>query len=216
MSGLRPSVALDDLSSMRRLVAARGLVRRAPARMKKREKSVRTLRRIAPILLAALLPALPASAQDKLTERTFRLKPGATSPPATIADMAWLAGHWTGEALGGLSEEIWSEPGAGSMMGMYRLIKGGKPVFYELLTIVEQNGSLMLRLKHFNPDLTGWEEKQKTIDFPLVAKRDGAVHFDGMSFHPKGNDALVVYLAIHQKDGTVREEAFSYKRRGSR
>jgi hypothetical protein len=175
-----------------------------------------TVRRFIPILLAALLLALPVSAQEKLTERTFRLKPGATSPPATIADMAWLAGHWSGEALGGLSEEIWSEPGAGSMMGMYRLIKDGKPVFYELLTIVEQNGSLMLRLKHFNPDLTGWEEKQKTIDFPLVAKRDGAVHFDGMSFHPEGNDALVVYLAIHQKDGTVREEAFSYKRRSSR
>jgi hypothetical protein len=102
------------------------------------------------------------------------------------------------------------------MMGMYRLIRDGRPVFYELLTIVEENGSLMLRLKHFNANLTGWEEKLKTIDFPLVAKTEGAVHFEGMSFHPKGNDALTVYLAIHQKDGTVREEAFSYKRRVSR
>jgi Domain of unknown function (DUF6265) len=177
---------------------------------------VRTMGRILPLVLAAVLLALPASAQEKLTERTFRLKPGATSPPATIADMAWLAGHWTGEALGGVSEEIWSEPAAGSMMGMYRLVKDAKPVFYELLTIVEDKGSLMLRLKHFNPDLTGWEEKLKTIDFPLVAKSDGAVHFDGMSFHPKGTDALIVYLAIHQKDGTMREEAFSYKRRASR
>lgn len=166
--------------------------------------------------LAAVLAASPASAQEKLTERTFRLKAGMQSPPATISDMAWLAGHWAGEALGGLSEEIWSDPGAGSMMGMYRLIRDGRPVFYELLTIVEENGSLMLRLKHFNANLTGWEEKLKTIDFPLVAKTEGAVHFEGMSFHPKGNDALTVYLAIHQKDGTVREEAFSYKRRVSR
>jgi hypothetical protein len=174
------------------------------------------VRRSIPIALAVVLLALPVSAQEKLTERTFRLKPGASSPPATLADMAWLAGHWAGEALGGQSEEIWSEPGAGAMMGMYRLIRDGKPVFYELLTIVEQNGSLMLRLKHFNPDLTGWEEKQTTVDFPLVAKNDGAVHFDGMSFHPKGNDALVVYLAIRQKDGSLREATFSYKRRVSR
>jgi hypothetical protein len=177
---------------------------------------VTTPGRILPVLLTALLIAAPADAQDKLTERTFRLKPGTASPPATLADMAWLAGHWTGEALGGQSEEIWSEPAGGAMMGMYRLVRDGKPVFYELLTIVEEKGSLMLRLKHFNPDLTGWEEKLKTIDFPLVAKSDGAVHFDGMSFHPKGNDALTVYLAIHQKDGTMREEAFAYKRRASR
>ena len=37
------------------------------------------------------------------------------------------------------------------------------------------------------------------------------MHFDGMSFHPQGDD-LVVYLAIGQKDGTVREETFKYKR----
>lgn len=74
------------------------------------------------------------------------------------------------------------------MMGMYRLIRNAKPAFYELCTIVEENGSLVLRLKHFNPDLKGWEETDKTVDFPLVA------------------------LVIGQKDGGVREETFSYTR----
>ena len=60
--------------------------------------------------LAAMLAASPASAQEKLTERTFRLKAGTPSPPATISDMAWLAGHWAGEALGGLSEEDLERP----------------------------------------------------------------------------------------------------------
>lgn len=171
-----------------------------------------TARRFITFGLVASLSVLPAGAQEKLTERTFRLKAGTTSPPATLADMAWLTGRWVGDALGGVSEEIWSEPRAGAMMGMYRLVRDGKTIFYELLTIVEEKGSLTLRLKHFNADLTGWEEKLKTIDFPLVAKGDGAVHFDGMSFHPKGGDALTVYLAIHQKDATVREETFTYKR----
>jgi hypothetical protein len=98
------------------------------------------------------------------------------------------------------------------MMGMYRLVRDGKPVFYELLTVVGENGTLILRLKHFNPDLTGWEEKGETVDFPLVALCDGAVHFEGMSFHPQGNATLTVYLAIGKKDGAVREEAFSYSR----
>ncbi len=152
-----------------------------------------------------------AQAQEKFTERTFKLIAGAKSPPATLNDIKWLSGHWTGRAFGGTAEEIWSDAKAGSMMGMYRLIQAEKPVFYELLTIVEEHGSLVLRLKHFNPDLTGWEEKNTTFDFPLVALGDGAVHFEGISFHPDG-DAMTVYLAIEQKGRKVHEEVFSYIR----
>jgi len=98
-------------------------------------------------------------------------------------------------------------------MGMFRLIKNGSPVFYELLTLVEHNGSLILRLKHFNPNMNGWEEKDQTVDFPLVAKEDGAMYFDGMTFKIEGRDAVTVFLAIHsKKDGGVREEAFRYTR----
>jgi hypothetical protein len=163
------------------------------------------------LLLAVLLAAAPAAGQDKNTEHTYKLAAGAKSPPATIADMAWLAGHWTGPALGGTSDEIWSPPAHGTMMGMYRLLRDGKPVFYELLTLIEEGGTLMLRLKHFHPNLVGWEEKDKSVSFPLVKKEPGSVHFEGMSFHPRG-DELVVYLAIGQKDGSAREETFTYRR----
>jgi uncharacterized protein DUF6265 len=169
----------------------------------------------AAMALAAGALAAPLAAQDRQTEHTFKPRPGAARPAATIADMAWLAGHWTGPALGGTSEEMWTPPSAGAMMGMYRLIKDGRPVFYELLTLVEEGGSLVLRLKHFNADLSGWEEKDRSLAFPLLAKEAGALHFDGMSFQPQGKDALTVYLAIGQKDGHVREETFTYTRVGA-
>lgn len=159
----------------------------------------------------ALIP-FAAHAQERLTEHTFKAAAGAAPPPATIADIAWFAGHWMGAALGGVSEEIWSPPDSGSMMGMYRLILDGKPVFYELLTLVEENGSLMLRLKHFNADLTGWEDKDRTEDFPLVATEGKAMHFEGVSFHPDGENAATIYLAIRQEDGSHREEVFQYTR----
>ena len=114
-------------------------------------------------------------------------------------------------AFGGLSEEIWSAPRDGVMMGMYRLVRDGKPVFYELLTIVEHEGTLLIRLKHFNPDLTGWEEKDRTVDFPLVAKAPGLIQFAGMTFEPDG-DRLTVHLAIGEKDGSIREQIFRYTR----
>jgi len=151
-------------------------------------------------------------AQEKLTEHTFSRAPGAPGPAAQVEDMAWLAGHWMGEALGGTAEEIWSAPRGDAMMGMFRLVKDGETVFYELMTILAEDGSLVLRLKHFNADLTGWEEKDDTVDFPLVAVVDGAFRFDGLSFHPEGDDRVIVYLAMHGKEGAVEEVHFTYTR----
>lgn len=159
--------------------------------------------------------AADSRCQEKMTERTLKLAPGAKSPRATIAEVAWMAGHWSGTALGGETEEIWSPPKAGAMMGMYRLVRGGKVIFYELQTLVEEEGSLILRLKHFHANLTGWEEKQKTVDFRLVSLGDGIAQFEGMSFQRDGDEKLTVFLAIQQKDGSLREEAFRYERVGA-
>ena len=147
-----------------------------------------------------------------MTANTLRLSAGQKSPAATIADMEWYAGRWTGSGLGGVNEEVWSPPRNGTMMGMYRMIKDGKPVFYELLLITEENGSLAIKLKHFHADLRGWEERDESLRFPLVAKRDGRIYFDGMTFERLGADRVKVYLAIEHKDGKVHEETFEYSR----
>jgi hypothetical protein len=156
--------------------------------------------------------ALPAYAQVKHTEHTMKLAPGQQAPPATINDIAWFAGFWTGEGMGGQNEEHWGPPNNGVMLGTFRHLKDGKPVFYEFMTFVEVEGSLMLRIKHFNPDMTGWEEKDKTVDFKFVAKKDGAVYFSGLTFMPTGKNSATIYLAMRNKDGAVREEVFNFKR----
>jgi Domain of unknown function (DUF6265) len=165
---------------------------------------------------ALSLLALPASAQQpvSLTTNTLRLAPGQASPSATLADMAFLVGHWTGDGLGGVFEEIWTAPKQGVMVGLYRGLKAdGSPVFNELLLLREEKGSLMVRLKHFDPDLIGWEEKSQVVTMPFVAKHDGVMHFDGMAFKATGPDTVSVYLAIeNKKDGTVREATFNYRR----
>jgi hypothetical protein len=163
------------------------------------------------VLLALL--TTPAFAQQRLTEHTLRLAPGQTSPPATIADAAFLVGHWSGEGLGGTFEEIWTAPKKGVMVGMYRGLKDDAPTFQELLVLREEAGSLIIRLKHFNPDMTGWEEKAQVVTMPFVAKRDGLVHFDGMAFQVTGPDTMTCYLAIeNKKDNTVREAVFLFTR----
>lgn len=157
----------------------------------------------------------PVFAETALTEHTFTLDEGEEPGPATIADVAWLAGSWGGEALDGEAEEIWTPPRGSAMLGMFRLLKDEQPVFFELMTLTEREGRVVLRLKHFDPDLTGWESRDETVDFPLIRFTDTALFFDGLTFERDGDDRILVYLAMSGDDGT-REETFEYVRAGAR
>jgi hypothetical protein len=150
-------------------------------------------------------------AQEKLTEHTLQLAEGAKGPAAKVTDFAWLEGHWQAEALGGTTNEIWSAPASGTMVGMFRLVKDGEAAFYEIFTLTEEDETVLLRLKHFNSDLTGWEEKNETVDFPLVAFNKDQAWFDGLTYQRRGPDEIQVYLAMHTKDG-VQEVPFAWKR----
>ena len=135
------------------------------------------------------------------------------APRATLADFAWLAGHWTGTGLGGSSEEMWMPAAGGAMLGSFRQMKDGAVVFYELLTFVERDDTVVLRLKHFNADLTGWEEKAQVLEFRLVELTATKAVFDAMTFLRDGDDAFRVTLRIRdRKTGDVREEVFQYRR----
>lgn len=164
------------------------------------------------IPLCMLVIWSPLMAQQTLTPSTLSFDSTVAQPVATLADMAWLAGHWRGPALGGLSEEIWSDPEAGSMMGMYRLMQDDAVVFYEILSIQPIGRSLVMKLKHFNADLTGWEEKDEVQSFRLLKLTATEAWFEGMTFRHPDPDQLEVLLAIEMEDGSIREEEFRYER----
>jgi hypothetical protein len=164
------------------------------------------------LLLAIVLTSTVGLAQTKLTENTLSLAESQQPGAASLKDVEWLAGAWTGTGLGGLSEEMYSKPAGGTMLGSYRMIKDGRPVFYEFVTIAEDKGSLAFRIKHFNPDMSGWEEKDKFVTFWFIKKDSKRIYFEGMTLEPRGKNGLVVYLAIKYKDGIVKEELFTYKR----
>jgi hypothetical protein len=148
------------------------------------------------------------------TPNTVSLAQGATRPAARVADLAWLAGSWTGEGLGGQIDEVWSTPGGGAMVGYFRLVRDGKPVFYEILTLLESEGSVELRLKHVNPDMTGWEEKDGFVTFKLVKHDTSGAYFSGLTFRRISDDVMEGYLALRDRaTGSVREEKFVYRRR---
>ncbi|MFN0024275.1 MAG: DUF6265 family protein [Parvularculaceae bacterium] len=147
------------------------------------------------IILAVALAAL---VHAPLEVRT--LADGATSPPTKIEDIAWLEGRWIGEGLGGCAEESVSPPVAREIMGKFRQLNAdGTLRFYEFYTIAERNGSLLLRIKHFSPELEGWEEKDKSTEFKLVAIEGQTAYFDGLTYARTGKDSLQAAVAIEGK-----------------
>ncbi|MDX2145736.1 MAG: DUF6265 family protein [Rhodospirillaceae bacterium] len=159
------------------------------------------------LILLSLLLAAPASAAETRTAA-----PGAAPPPAVIADLAWLEGPWEGEGLGGEAHEAYAPPAHGQIVGYFRHVKNGAIAFYELVTFAEVGGSLEMRVKHFNADLTGWEEKNDVQRFALVAVEKDVWYFDGLTVRRTGPDTMITTVLVKQRDGTTSEFPFHYRR----
>lgn len=165
-------------------------------------------------LLAWLCSATVAFAAEPLTPHTLQLARGEPGAPARLTDFSWLIGRWSGAGLGGINEEHWSAPAGGAMLGMYRLVKDGRVAFYELLMLGESGDTLLLTLRHFHPDLRGWEERDETVRMPFIKAEAGRFYFDGLTMEPRAGK-LTIYLAIASKGSkgqSVHEVELSYQR----
>ena len=152
-------------------------------------------------------------AQSSYTEHTYRLDDPDARPPATLDVIAWMAGSWNGEALGGTFEEVWNAPSAGSMVGMFKLLNDGKVNFYELMLFIEEEGSLSFKVRHFDPDFTAWEDKNEDVTLRFIKAEDNAVHFHGISFYRVSEDEMHAWLVFGSGE-SLREEKLVYRRSG--
>ncbi len=147
--------------------------------------------RVVKLLIGALALVFTTAAHAGEKIEVMTLEEGASSPAATIEDIAWLAGRWEETGLGGLAEEVIAPAVGGQMMGMFRHAgSDGELVFYEFYLFAEVDDTLIMRLKHFSPELKGWEEKDDYEEFPLVAVEENAVYFDGLTYKLTGEGEL--------------------------
>ena len=130
------------------------------------------------ICSAVLVLAAPLAAQEtRVGEEGFE------SPPASLAQMDWLVGQWIGTGIGGATAmESWLPPAGSTMVGTFiQQTDEGAVRFTEHMYLMEEEGTLVLRLKHFNADLTGWEEKDDMLTFRLVAMEPCAAYFHALT-----------------------------------
>lgn len=128
-----------------------------------------------------------------------------------IGAFHFIVGHWRGEALGGTCEEIWSPPLGNSMMCAFRLVKDDATTFHEIVSLIELGDRVELRLKHFNTDLTGWEEKDQVVSFSLLRLEQNTAWFDGLTMRRIDQNTLVVHVRS-SRDGGEEELEFRYHR----
>lgn len=138
---------------------------------------------------------------------------------ASLADVAFMAGHWVDESKEGLSEEVWTEPSGDSMVGMWRYVGKGQTQIFELLALKAESGSVVLRLRHFDPKLVGREERQTPVELRLISKKPGEAVFEGPAVGGSGRVRLTyrspekgALVGVLEKGGEPQE--FSFHRRG--
>lgn len=128
-----------------------------------------------------------------------------------IDQLHWLVGYWSGTGLGGECEEVWMPAVDGHMIGTFRFWDKGKLVFSEFMHFIQEEESITLKIKHFNPDLNGWEEKEKWTTFFLIELGKEKAKFDGLTMERKGEE-LVIWVDLEEK-GEPKLEKFTYRKK---
>ena len=155
--------------------------------------------RILAATLALLVPALATPAET-----------------ASLSKMSWLAGRWVDDSGGNLSEETWTAPSGDGILGMWRLVVKGQIKLSEILTIQEENQTLVLRLRHFDAKLVGREEKDKPLELTLAGWSEREARFEG-----PGADGQGLALTYRHPDADTlactvdlrgKKEEFTFKR----
>jgi hypothetical protein len=138
----------------------------------------------------------------------------------TVNALAWTAGRWHGSIGEDVIEEHWSSPEGGTLMGMFRWLKDGKVYLYEFMTFEPYDDSLMLRIKHFNAGLVGWEEKDTSTLYYLDRMEPRSITLDQrrdesnsrISYRLDDADTMVVTLERSGAEGATTTLEFHYTR----
>ena len=169
-------------------------------------------------VLALTLLALAASAAPAEEPAA---PPSSAAPQAGLDAVSWLAGSWVGALGDDPVEESWFPPADGTMVGLFRWLKGGEVYLYELLSFEQTEDGLVLKVKHFRPGLVGLEEKGESKLFDLVAVEDGKAVFaergdeiehSKVTYRPEGEGAMVATFE-EERGGKPVVLTFRYERR---
>ena len=93
----------------------------------------------------------------------------------------------------------------GAMLGVFRLVVGERVRLYELVTIQRGADGFEMRLKHFEPDLASWEEKEECLVWPHLPLEGTSARF-GPVLYERDGDTLRSFVEVGEGESVEREE----------
>lgn len=103
----------------------------------------------------AVTPEVPS---ERLPVTVPKPAPHPAVIKATLSQFSWLAGQWQGQWGPRLAQQVWMPPQSGTMVGVFQLSDNSKTLVVELYSIVSTPHGIELRVRHFTPSLTAWEQ----------------------------------------------------------
>lgn len=131
----------------------------------------------------------------------------AAGPAATIEQVAWMTGNWAGQLGPNQLEENWISTEGSSIAAMVRMTGGDATSMFEMITIEEVDGSLVLHIQQFNPGFEPRTEAAQKMELSeitansvkFVAVSEGGMASLGYS-HPD-SDSFIIHVG--RPDGGV-------------
>jgi hypothetical protein len=126
-------------------------------------------------------------------------------PPAKISDLAWMTGNWAGMLGPNQLEENWIMGEGGSIAAMVRMTGAGVTSMFEMITVEEVEGSLVLHVQQWDPGMVPRTESAQKMELSeigensvkFVATSEGGMPTLGYS-HP---DAETFIIHVGQDGG---------------
>jgi len=137
-----------------------------------------------------------------------------------LAPFSIIAGCWRAELPGDqVLDECWERGAGDSIFGSFRWMKSGKVWMFEMLSLIDESDGVIMRIKHFNDDMVGWEEKNESVELKLVRDDGGKFEFERIRsdqntrvvYEKTGVDSLIVRLT-KTKDGKLDSNEFRFRR----
>ena len=104
----------------------------------------------------------------------------AAGPAATIDQLSWMTGTYAGKLGANQLEENWIKAEGRSIAAMVRMTTGeGATSMFEMITIEEVDGSLVLHIQQWNPGFVPRTPAPQKMELSMIA--DNHVHFTAVS-----------------------------------
>lgn len=134
---------------------------------------------------------------------------GHAQPAASIDQLQWMTGNWAGMLGPNQLEENWIGVEGSSIAAMVRMTGSDSTSMFEMITIEESDGTLVLHIQQFNPGFEARTEAPQEMILEEIGEnsvRFTAVSEGGMAklgySHP---DADTFIIHVGQPDGSEIE-----------